>query len=121
MLSMLTAMSGAVINVILNFVMIPDHGAMGAAVATMISYLAVYVIRSYDTARYVRFQLHHVRVIVNTLMLLLQAVVMIGAFRYWYVAQAAILVFMLIFNGKGIFLTVVRFMKHFFGKKSKKS
>ena len=124
-LSMLTAMAGAVINVILNFAMIPDHGAMGAAVATFISYLAVYVIRGYDTAKYLKFKLHNVRVIINTGVLLIQIVIMTEAFRYWQIAQLAILVFMLIFNGKGIFLTAKGLLKKFFGKnfckKAKKS
>ena len=121
MLSMLTAMAGAVINVILNFVLIPGHGAMGAAVATMISYLAVYVIRSYDTRNHLRFRLHHLRLTVNAVVLLGQAVLMISSFRYWYVAQAAILCFMIVFNGKGIFLTAIGLLRRFVGKKSTKA
>ncbi|MBQ8332032.1 MAG: oligosaccharide flippase family protein [Clostridia bacterium] len=119
-LSMLTAMSGAVINVILNFVMIPDHGAMGAAIATLISYLAVYVIRAYDTANYLRFRRHSVRLGINTAVLLGQAWVMIGAFRYWQIVQIGCLGFLLILNGKEIFRTGFRLLKTFLRKKSKK-
>lgn len=119
-MSMLTAMAGAVVNIILNFVMIPDHGAMGAAVATLISYLTVYVIRAYDTAQYLRFPLRTGRLLVNTVVLLGQIVIMTSEVRYWYVAQAAILFFMLIFNGKGIFETGMRMLRGFLGKRSKK-
>ena len=118
-LSMLTAMAGAIINVILNFVMIPDHGAMGAAVATLISYLAVYVIRAYDTANYLRFSHHSIRLTVNAAVLLLQAVVMIEAVRYWQMLQLACLGFLLIFNGKGILSTVIRLFERFLRKKQK--
>ncbi len=118
--SMLTAMAGAVINVILNFVMIPRHGAMGAAVATMISYVAVYVIRGYDTANYLRFSLHTVHVTVNSFALLLQAILMTAELRYWWVGQIVILGFMLIFNGRGLFLTATRLIGRIIGKKSKK-
>ena len=119
-LSMMTALAGAVINVILNFLLIPHHGAMGAAVATLISYVATYVIRAYDTSHYVRFDQHHVRVAVNTLVLLIQAFVMISAIRYWQYIQIAILLFMLAFNGKGIIMTLLSIRKNFFGKKNKK-
>lgn len=120
MLSMFTALSGAVINIILNFVMIPEHGAMGAAVATLISYLAVYIIRSYDTAKYLKFSLHPIRVTINALALFLQAAIMMGEIPYWQFLQAGMLVFVLIFNGKGIALTVFRLLGHFFQKKTKK-
>ncbi len=120
-LSMLTALSGAVINVILNFVMIPDHGAMGAAVATFISYLAVYLIRAYDTGKYLKFPLHPWRVLINTAVLLAQVFVMIEAIPYWKFVQLGILLFMLAFNGKGIVATMLRLLRGFLGKKSKKS
>lgn len=120
-LSMLTAMAGAVINVILNFVMIPDHGAMGAAVATLISYLAVYLIRAYDTRNYLRFSLHSWRVLINTLLLFAQILIMVCALPYWQYAQIAILSVMLIFNGRGIVATILKLARGFFGKKSKKA
>ena len=116
---MLTAMFGAVINVILNFMLIPERGAMGAAVATLISYIAVYAIRAYDTRFYVRFNMHTVRVLINSVVLILQAVIMIEAVRYWKYAQIAILLFMIIFNGKEIFVTVCRVAGKIFKKKKK--
>ena len=119
-LSMLTAMSGAIINVILNFAMIPDHGAMGAAVATMISYIAVYAIRAYDTANYVRFPLHTPRVILNFAALLAQALIVTAEIPYWHLLQLPILAFLLIFNGKGIVLTLGRVLGKFLKKKTKK-
>jgi len=120
-LSMLTAMSGAVINVILNFVMIPDHGAMGAAVATLISYLAVYLIRAYDTGKYLKFPLHPWRVLINTAVILTQAILMIWDHPYGILGQLGILLFLLIFNGRGIVATILRLSRGFLGKKSKKS
>ena len=105
-MSMATSMAGAAINVILNFVLIPQRGAMGAAVATLISYVAVYAIRAYDTRFYVRFKLHTVKVVVNTVLLAVQAFIMIGEIRYWQYAEIAVVLFMLLFNGKDIFMAV---------------
>ena len=116
LLSMLTAMSGAIINVVLNLLLIPKHGAMGAAVATFISYLATYTIRAYDTGNYVKFKLHIPRVIINTAVLFAQSIVMLEGIRYWKYMHIAALVFLLIFNGKGI----VRGILQIFSKKLKK-
>lgn len=118
MMSMLTAMSGAIVNVVLNLVMIPSHGAMGAAVATLISYLATYVIRAVDTRHYLDFPMHHGRVAVNSAVLLLQCIIMIESVRYWKYLQVAILLFMLIFNGRGIVQTLWGLWRKFRGKKS---
>ncbi len=117
-LSMVTAMAGAVINVILNFVMIPSHGAMGAAVATAISYLAVFLIRSYDTSFYLKFRQRPLRVLINGVVLLIQIAVMIGEIPYWELWQIAFLGFMLIFNGRGIVVTLLRVVRRFLRKKS---
>ena len=116
LLSMLTAMSGAIINVVINLMLIPKHGAMGAAVATFISYLAVYTIRALDTGNYVKFKLHFPRVIINTVVLFAQSIVMLEGIRYWRYMQIAALIFLLIFNGKGI----VRGILQIFSKKFKK-
>ena len=118
--SMLTALAGAVINVILNFLLIPRHGGLGAAVATLISYMATYAIRAYDTSHYVKFNQHQVRVAINTVVLLAQACVMLTMPAYWQLMQAGFVLFMLAFNGKGIFLTVVGATGKVFSKKDKK-
>ena len=118
-MSMITSIAGAAINVVLNFMLIPKRGAMGAAVATMISYAAVYAIRAYDTRFYVRFNMHTVRVIINTALLFLQAVVMISAVRYWKYIQLVLVLIMLILNGREIFNTVVRLGKKILKKHEK--
>ncbi len=120
-LSMLTAMSGAIINVVLNFVLIPNHGAMGAAVATWISYAAVYVIRAYDTSKYLTFPLHNLRLIFNTGMILLQGYIMLREFRYWQLAQLGILLLVLLLNGRELTVTLMRVVRRFFKKSQKKS
>lgn len=108
MLSMLTAMMGAVVNVVLNFMMIPKYGAMGAAVATLISYVAVYLLRAYDTAKFLRFPLHHLRLLLNSAVLVVQAVIMLWEGPYWQVAQALLVCFMLLLNGRNLLRTAVR-------------
>lgn len=52
-----SGVTGAVINVILNFILIPSMGAPGAALATCLSYLAVFLFRAWDTRKYIHLRL----------------------------------------------------------------
>lgn len=115
-MSMVTSMAGAAVNIVLNFVLIPKRGAMGAAVATLISYAAVYAIRAYDTKFYVKFNIHTIRVIVNTVLLLVQAATMLEAVRGWKYIQLAAVALMLVINGREIFAVVIKLGKRFFKK-----
>lgn len=49
---------GAIINIILNFILIPLYGVFGAAVATSVSYIAVFIYRIIDTSKYVKINLN---------------------------------------------------------------
>ncbi len=118
-LSMLTALCGAVVNVILNFLLIPRHGAMGAAVATLISYLATYAVRSYDTVHYLKFKQYHARVILNTLLLLGQAIITISEMKYYWAVQAVILLIIFVVNGQELVEALLSIAKKLFSKKRK--
>lgn len=67
--SMLTAMAGAVLNIILNLLLIPPFGAMGASVATFASYFAVTLLRLLTARRLIPFRAEWGRLAVNTLLL----------------------------------------------------
>lgn len=51
--NMFSASSGAIINVILNAILIPTLGIQGAAIATCFSYIVVFIYRVFDTRKYV--------------------------------------------------------------------
>lgn len=69
-MSLYTSLVGAVVNVVLNLIMIPSWGlgwgAMGASVATFVSYFLVYVIRAATMGRFMRFRMYHGKLLVNT-------------------------------------------------------
>lgn len=74
--SFLTAMAGTILNLVLNALMIPHMGALGAAVATLVSYGAVYLLRIRDVPRLLPFRLYLPRQAVSLLLLLASAAVM---------------------------------------------
>lgn len=74
-ISFLTAMTGAVINIALNFLLIPTGLAVqGAAIATFISYFAVFIIRAVNSRKYIRFKLYSGSIAANTAIALVQTV-----------------------------------------------
>lgn len=111
-MSLYTALIGAVVNVALNFLMIPEWGlgwgAMGASIATFTSYFIVYAIRALTMKRFLPFNVYHVKLIVNT--------VLIGAItafmtyygysgEIWGIIAAIVFLFIsVVFNGRDVFM-----------------
>ena len=62
---------GAIINILLNFILIPYFGITGAAMATAISYLVVFIYRAIDTRKYIRIDVFGKRHILATGVLVL--------------------------------------------------
>lgn len=92
--SFVTAVTGAALNLALNLLLIPRSGviggALGAAVATLIGYAAVYLLRMLDVPRLLRFRLYLPRQIASILLLLCAAACMTVGFDWavWIAAGA---------------------------------
>lgn len=83
-LSMLTAGAGAVTNIILNLILIPKFSAYGAAVATAISFVVVFILRIINTKKYIKIEINYFRLIGSAVLLVSMAVVMINeVFGQW--------------------------------------
>lgn len=78
--SFFTAIAGTGLNVVLNLCFIPRSGwlggALGAAVATLLGYATVYLLRMMDVPRLLRFRLFLPRQVVSLLLLLVSAALM---------------------------------------------
>ncbi len=89
-----TALVGALTNILLNLLLIPSIGPLGAALATMASYALVMVVRLIDTHRIIRFRLYLPRLILSSLLLLGNAVVMTMDLtgRFWWTSALTLLI-----------------------------
>lgn len=72
--SLLTATVGGVVNLLLNFVLIPVLGVQGAAVATLASYFVSFLLRTVGVKRLIPFRLHIGRLSVGFIVLSVQTV-----------------------------------------------
>lgn len=101
-MSFLTAMTGALVNLVLSFVLIPRIGAHGAALAAAASYFISFALRTFTAQKFVRFNFHPIKLAVNTAFVSVQAWIMVAELPHWIVYQALLLTAVLIFNGKPI-------------------
>lgn len=67
--SLISSIIGAVSNIVLNLILIPLMGVMGAAVATMLSYLIVFIYRIVDTRKYLYMKVYWAKIGVNLTLL----------------------------------------------------
>ena len=112
-MSFITAAAGAVINVVLNLLLIPGFSAMGAAIATFASYFVVMIIRSIDSKRFIKFKMGIARLAFNTIVVAAQCAVMIFEVKYWIAIEIVMFVAVVLVNGKDIVGGIVRAIKNF--------
>lgn len=103
-MAMVTAASGAVVNVVMNLVLIPKFSANGAAVATVISFVVVFIARSINSRRYIEIEFKPLLLISQTVVLIAQAAValLISGGVWFYVIEGVLMILMIIMNIKPI-------------------
>ena len=112
-----TAFAGAFTNVVLNLILIPKTGALGAAVATVSAFAVVFVTRALSTRKYVKVNFNTPVMLAQIALLVVQAAVMLimksGALMY--VIEAVLFAIMIAFNYKPIMelihLLINKFLK----------
>lgn len=99
-MSFLTAFIGASSNVLLNLALIPLLGVQGAATATVASYLLVFIVRCVSVKRYIPFKLHAGHLIINTLLLFVQAGAILYEVPYWMAIEGVCVLVIVLINCK---------------------
>ena len=93
---MLSTLFSAGINIVLNFVLIPTIGIMGATTATAVAYVFIALYRMFDTRRYFKFQINFIKEFITYIIVCISAF-FVTIDRIGYIVSAvAILVIMLI-------------------------
>ncbi|RWZ41839.1 hypothetical protein EQG69_09130 [Levilactobacillus brevis] len=71
-----TTIYGTLLNVLLNFILIPKFHLFGASVASMLSYLVVWIVRAHDVEKLIQTKYDWRNLIINHFIILLQIVVL---------------------------------------------
>ena len=66
---MTSSVMGAAVNIVLNIILIKTIGIAGAAIATLASYIVVFVYRIIDTKKYLYMKVYWAKIAVNLILL----------------------------------------------------
>lgn len=98
---------GAIFNIAMNFILIPQVGVYGAAIATCISYILVFVFRLFHTRKYIQYNINSNEFIVGSTALVLSAGLMFIDNRFGFLLQCVILA-VIIYLFSDIWLPIVK-------------
>lgn len=104
--SMLTSSVAAVVNIVLNFLLIPGLKVYGAAIATAAAYFACYMVRLFDTRSYVPFKVSYFKLFVNLVVVCYMALVAITEPKMTYLQLIILFIVTVIFNFDSILSTL---------------
>ena len=125
MMSLVTSMTGAIVNVAVTFVTIPMFisrygllvAAQGAALGAIAGYLAVYVIRAINAQVYVKFNTKPIKLIINSIFLTVQALIMVFEIEGWIYYQCVMFGVIVLVNIKPILDGIIPIFKRYVLKK----
>ncbi len=126
-MSFWTSFIGAVVNIGLNFILIPSEGsfggAVGASIATLVSYFLVFVIRALTMHKFIPFKMYPVRLVINTVLITAIAAVMTawGSDIKGILTACAILLLSLVINGRDIISGCIDVLRSAKGRKSREN
>jgi len=113
--SLYTALSGALVNILLNLLLIPlftteRFGAMGAAIATLVSYLIMFVLRLVLSRRLKPYRAYPAVTLVSSLLLFAMAFTVTAEIPCHILVSALLFAFLIAVNFRGIVSTLRTFL-----------
>ena len=109
---MLATLAGAVANVVVSIVLIDHIGLWGAIVGTFAAYFLIGVIRIIDTTRFIKMKIDVPKFIINSVILITEAILVSLEIHIYLVSSIAIVLFATV-----NFKTFLAFLRNFKGRK----
>lgn len=101
----------AVINIVFNIVLIPFVGAYGAAIATLLSYFVIWLVRLIDSRKILKISWNKLSDILSYILLIFQAAIVIADIPVVTTVCAwGTLLAVLLINGRQILMLAARFL-----------
>lgn len=100
--------AGAVVNIILNLILINIIGTEGAAIATAISYFVMFAAAFYYVRKHVVLDINLKKDILVYILLVAQAVSVMKELPYWYIIDTVILFVIVGIYGKDVYAEIRR-------------
>ena len=111
MASFLSTAFSAVINIGLNALLIPRMGGTGAALATLISYVALFLYRAIDSRRFMPVRWKVPRLTLTVILLTTQSVLMLLEPPLWLVWQIGLFLLVAALNSREMLVSIKKLLR----------
>lgn len=118
-LSFTTSMAGALVNIVLNLLLIPKYEIFGAAIATFASYFIVFVIRAFMAKRLVDFKMYIVKTVVCSAIIIFQTLCTYFDPKYLILINIVAVIIIAVIYFKTFYSVIVKVLKSFLAKRAK--
>ena len=108
--NMVTTLIAAGLNILFNFMLIPKFGPIGAAIATLIAYIVMLVIRLIDTRRFIRIYFSPLRLIADFVIVTAESILMIQQVKLWALWCTLLTVLTIGMNAKPLLQSIEKVM-----------
>lgn len=97
---------GAITNIILNLILTPIMGALGAAIATAVSYFEVWIFRYLHSRRYIKIKVNMIRDLITYFLLVCQSIILLIEMKnaHMYILEFGIFILIVLLYFKDIIL-----------------
>lgn len=116
--SMITTVICAVVNLSLNAILIPTlgkidpfYGALGAGIATFISYFVLFMIRAINTQKYLKIRWNIGKTVISVAILFAQALIMSIQAPFWFILVPGLFLLLFAINAREILLSVNKLLR----------
>lgn len=96
--TLVTTALGAIINIILNVLLIPRFGINGGTFATFTGYFLVFIVRAVDTHKYIRIRWHPLSLILNLAALGAQVWILLTMPEGWILPEVLLCLGVILLN-----------------------
>lgn len=104
-------------SLILNSILIPTVGVMGAGIGMAVSFIVMFITRYFDTKKYVKLKIQFKLFFYNNLLLLLQAIVLFFFDSIMMYILEIILLILMLWNNKNIVTNILNQIKKMLSNK----
>ncbi|MDM5307520.1 oligosaccharide flippase family protein [Peribacillus frigoritolerans] len=106
-----TSVIGAIINIIVNVILIPKIGINGASIGTMVSFGVIWILRVIDTKTFVDISINYKKIGLTFIALFIQIKLLYMNLSFEYFFQLIILLFIILLNVSEIKIMIERMVK----------
>ena len=94
--NMLTTLTGAIVNILVNLAFIPMVGIWGAVIGTVVAYIVLALARMKDVQRYLQITIDYPRLFINCAIILSQSILISMDYHVLLVSITSILLFAIV-------------------------